>query len=83
MSELVASSLKLNLTDPFCTVQYRACTILEGCQAGGLGHLLQYMCEYNAERPKQGRKTWERFNAIVKTIDFDHLVIIYLWENSI
>ena len=66
------SSLKLNLTDP---VQYSASTMVEGCQAGGLGHILQYMREYNAESPKQGRK---RFNSIVKTIGFDHLVIIYL-----
>ena len=33
------------------------------------------MREYNAESPKKGRK---RFNYNVKTIDFDHLVIIYL-----
>ena len=49
--------------------------MVEVWQAGGLGHLLQYMREYNAESPKQGRK---RFNSIVKTIGFDHLVIIYL-----
>ena len=53
--------------------------MVEGCQAGGLGHLLQYMREYNAESQKQGRK---RFNSIVKTIGFDHLVIIYLWVFS-
>ena len=41
-----------------------------------MGHLLQYMREYNAKSQKQGRK---RFNSIVKTIGFDHLVIIYLW----
>ena len=34
-----------------------------------------HMRKYNAESRKQGRK---RFNSIVKTIDFDHLVIIYL-----
>ena len=34
------------------------------------------MREYNAESPKQGRK---RFNSVVKTIGFGHLVIIYLW----
>ena len=50
--------------------------MIEGCLVGALGHLLQYMREYNAESPKQGRK---RFNSIVKTIGFDHLVIIYLW----
>ena len=33
--------------------------------------------EYNAESPKQGRK---RFNSVVKTIGFGHLVIIYLWS---
>ena len=49
--------------------------MVEGCQAVGLGHLLQYVREYNAESPKQDRK---RFNSIVRTIDFDHLVIIYL-----
>ena len=51
--------------------------MVAGCQAGGLGHLLQCMRKYNAESPKQGRK---RFNSIVKTIGFDHLVIIYLWH---
>ena len=73
-----ASSLKLNMTDPYRTVPYHAIasTLVEGCQASGLGHLLQYMCEYNAERPKQDRK---RFNSIVKTMGFDHIVIIYLW----
>ena len=49
--------------------------MVEGCQAGRLGHLLQIMREYNAESQKQGRKS---FNFIVKTIGFDHLVIIYL-----
>ena len=67
-------------------VQYsqRVCTsreekgrrmMLEGCQAGGLGRQLQYMREDNAESPKQGRK---KFNSIIKTISFDHLVIFYL-----
>ena len=39
-----ASSLKLNLTDPYRTVPYHAIasTLVEGCQASGLGHLLQY-----------------------------------------
>ena len=58
-------------------MQYRASTIVEGCQASRLGHLLQYMHVYKAESPKQGRK---RFNSIVKRIGFDHLVIIYLWS---
>ena len=40
-----------------------------------MGHLLRHMREYNAESPKQSRK---RFNSNAKTIDFDHLVIIYL-----
>ena len=39
--------------------------MVEGCQASGLGHLLQHMHEYNAESPKQGS---QRFNYIVKTI---------------
>ena len=69
-----SSSVKLNLTDPCRTI--RASTTVEGCQAGGLGHLFQYMREYIAESPKQGSK---RFNSIEKTIGFDHLVIIYLW----
>ena len=34
-----------------------------------------YILEYNAESPKQGRKT---FNSIVKTIHFSNLPIIYL-----
>ena len=50
--------------------------MVEGCQAGALGHLLQCMRKYNAESPKQGRK---RFDYIVKTIGFYNLVIIYLW----
>ena len=41
----------------------------------GAGHLLQYMREYNAESPKQGRK---RFNYIVKKIYISYLPIIYL-----
>ena len=49
--------------------------MVEGCQAGGLGHLLQYMRKYNAESPKQGRK---RFNSIAKTINFSYPPIIYL-----
>ena len=66
-----ASSIKLNL---YLTpaVQYHASTTVEGCQAGGLGHLLQYMPEYNAESPKQGSK---RFNSNVKTIHFSYLPI--------
>ena len=66
--------VKLNLIDPCRTV--RASTRVEGCQAGGLGHQFQYMREYNAESPKQGRK---RFNFIVKTINSSHLPLIYLW----
>ena len=76
-----ASSVKLNLTDPCCTLyslQYHVSTgstTFEGCQAGGLGHLLHYMREYNFESPKQGRK---RFNSITKKIHFSYLPIIYL-----
>ena len=65
--------VKLNLIDPCHTVH--ASTRVEGCQAGGLGHLLLYMREYDAESPKQGKK---RFNSIVKTINFSYLAIIYL-----
>ena len=36
-----------------------------------------YMCEYNAESPKQDRK---RFNSIVMTINIAELGIIYLWS---
>ena len=50
--------------------------MVEGCQAGGLGHLLQYMREYNAESLIQGSK---RLNSIVKTIYFSYLPIIYLY----
>ena len=56
------SSVKLNLTDP-CR---RAGTTVEGCQAGGLGHLLQYIQyirNYNVESPKQDSK---RFNSQVR-----------------
>ena len=66
---------QMNLTDPCRTI--RASTTFEGCQPGGLGHLFQYMREYNAESPKQDSK---RFNSIVKMIGFGHLVIIYLWQ---
>ena len=38
------------------------------------------MREYNAESPKQDRK---RFNSVVKTIGFGHLVIIYLCGRDI
>ena len=50
-----ASSIKLNL---YLTpaVQYHASTTVEGCQAGGLGHLLHYLREYNAQSPKQDSK---------------------------
>ena len=68
--------VKLNLIDPCRTV--RASTTVEGCQAGGLGHQFQYMREYNAKSPKQGRK---RFNSIVKTIDIADLGIVYLWSS--
>ena len=37
------------------------CTVVEGCQAGRLGHLLQDEREYNAESLKQGSK---RFNPV-------------------
>ena len=60
-------------------IQYLYSTTVEGCQAGGLGHRLQYMREYNAESKKQGRK---RFNSIVKTIHFSYLPIIYLCSNG-
>ena len=55
------SSIKLNLSDP-CHIKYRASTVVEGCQAGWLGHLSQYeyMHEYNAESPKQDSK---KFNS--------------------
>ena len=56
-------------------IQYHASTTVEGSLAGGLGHLLQYIREYNAESPKQDRK---RFNYFVKTSHFSYLPIIYL-----
>ena len=56
------SSVKLNLTDP--AEQYCASTAVEGCQAGRLGPLFLYMCEYNAESPKHDRK---RFTSQAKT----------------
>ena len=67
--------VKLNLTDPCPTIC--ASTTVEGCQAGGLGHLFQYMREYIAESAKQDSI---RFNSIEKTIGFGHLVFIYLWS---
>ena len=70
--EDVASSLKLNLTDPFrVPCQYHGWGMPRR-QAGSPIAVL-YMREYIAESPKQGRK---RFTSIVKTIGFDHLVII-------
>ena len=62
-----SSSPLLNLTDP--------CRILDGCWAGGLGQLFQYMRKYNAESPKQGSR---RFNSIVKTKYIADLGIVYL-----
>ena len=55
--------------------------MVEGCQATGLSHLLQYMREYNGESHKQpqGRK---RFNYIAKTKYIAHLGIIYLCVRS-
>ena len=50
-----ASSLKLNLT-----FNGSASTTVEGCQADGLGHLLQNKLEYNTENPKRNSK---RFNS--------------------
>ena len=72
--EWAEGKLKLNLTDPCRTVpcQYH----VEGCQASGLGHLLQFMREYiqyNAESPKQGKK---RFNSIAKIFPI-FLLFIY------
>ena len=72
----VFSHVKLNLTDPCRTVGDS--TTVEGCEADGGGHQFLYVCEYDAESPKQGRK---RFNSIVKTINFSYLPIIYLWCN--
>ena len=58
-----ASSVKLNLTFHYSTET--GGTEVEGCQTGGLGHLLQYMrkYEYNAESPKQDSK---RFNSQIR-----------------
>ena len=53
------SSIKLNLADP-CRTEPCHGTTIKGCQAGGLGLLLQYMQEYNAESPRQDR---QRFNS--------------------
>ena len=54
-------SIKLNLSDS--VVQYRASTMVEGCQVSRLGHLLQYMREYctvyNAESQKQDSKKFK------------------------
>ena len=36
-----------------------ASTIVEGCQAGGLGHLLQYMGEYNAGAQNRTEKVYD------------------------
>ena len=42
-------------------------TVVEGCQAGGLGHLLQYMREYNAETGQQ------KVQLSIKMKHFAHL----------
>ena len=66
--------------EPNCmtpAVQYRASTTVEGCQDGGLGHLLQYMREYNAKCQKLGSK---RLHSMAKMIHFSYLPIIYLWQ---
>ena len=75
-SRLVFSLIEPKWPLPYCTVPVPLLSV-EGCRAIGLGHLLQYMREYNAERPKQGSK---RFNCIVKTINIADLGIIYLWK---
>ena len=69
-----SSSLKLNLIGPCRAV--RASTTVEGCQAGRLGQLFQYLRKYNAESLKQGSK---RFNSNAKTNYIADLGIIYLW----
>ena len=55
-----ASSLKLNLTDPCRIVpcQYH-CLMFMDARPVGWGQLLQYMREYNAKSPKQGRKRFK------------------------
>ena len=53
--------------------------MVEGCQAGRLGHLLQHMYEYNAESPTQGRKG---FNSIVKSED-DILFLSYYYLSMV
>ena len=54
------------------------CIVVEGCQAGGRGHLLQYMRECNGEISKQGSK---RFNSFAKTIHFAHHVILFIYDH--
>ena len=74
--------------EPYWPLPYSAMPVpllaVGGCQAGGLGHLLQYMRKYNAQSPKQGRK---RFNSIVKTINISYFPIIYQcmdqWQGSL
>ena len=45
--------------EPYLPLPY--CTVVEGCQAGGLGQMLQYMRDYKS--PKQDSK---RFNSLVR-----------------
>ena len=62
--------------EPYLPLQYPASTTVEECQAGGLGHLVQYMLEYNAESPKQDSK------SSFKTKHFAHLGILFIYTND-
>ena len=55
------------------------CTVLEGCQAGGLGHLfrLQYMREYNAESNNTAKSS-----TLNKMKHFAHLCNVYIGNLS-
>ena len=51
-----ASSIKLNLTCRSCTLYS---TVVEGCQAGGLGQLFQYMREYPNTGQQKVQFSWK------------------------
>ena len=70
-----ASSINLNLTDP---VQYRASTTVEGCQAGEMGHLLQYYkCASTMPRAQNRQK---KVQLSWKTKHFAHLGILFIYD---
>ena len=76
-THLISSWTKLTIAVLYCVG-----TTVEGCQASGLGHLLQYIREYNAESPKQDSERFishGRWNTVLCPSRY----IIYLWIKTV